>query len=67
MNEKELSALMALRSQVEAMARQLDSMLGWQAMQADPTLCEHANREVVDGSTMGNLKYRCKDCGEEFK
>lgn len=26
--------------------------------------CEHLEVEVIEGATMGNVKYRCKQCGE---
>ena len=26
--------------------------------------CEHIEFEMIEGATMGNVKYRCTQCGE---
>ena len=46
-----------IRQQLEAIIQQAVA-----AIAALP--CDHLEVEQIEGSTMGNLKYRCKQCGE---
>jgi len=66
MTNNEISALLALRAQVEAMAQQIDSMLGWREMGV-PVCAHEKPPKLAPGSSMGagNQQWICPDCGEE--
>lgn len=46
-----------IRQQLIAIIQQAEA-----ALSALP--CEHLEVEQIEGATMGNIKYRCKVCGE---
>jgi len=54
-------AVMGIRSQCDTILAMLEA--GGVRLNA----CPHTNREPIPGSTMGHVRYRCKDCGEEFE
>jgi len=47
----------AIRTQLELIIQQAQA-----AIELLP--CEHLEVEMIEGATMGNLKHRCKQCGE---
>ena len=51
--------------QNDNIVRQILESIIQQAQTAISALpCEHAEVEMIEGATMGNIKYRCKQCGE---
>ena len=50
--------------QGQAIKRQLDLIIQQAQAAIELLPCEHTEVEMIDGATMGNVKYRCKQCGE---
>ena len=49
---------------VTAIKRQLEILIQQAQGIIELLPCDHFEVEQIPGATMGNLKYRCKQCGE---
>ena len=49
---------------VQAIKTQLEIIIQQAHAAIELLPCEHLEVEMIEGATMGNLKYRCKQCGE---
>ena len=49
---------------VAAIKRQLELIIQQAQAAIEILPCEHIEVEMLEGATMGNVKYRCKQCGE---
>lgn len=52
-----MDSVQAIKTQLELIIQQAQA-----AIELLP--CEHIEVEMIEGATMGNVKYRCKQCGE---
>ena len=48
----------------QAIKKQLEIIIQQAQAAIEMLPCEHLEVEMIEGATMGNLKYRCKQCGE---
>ena len=48
----------------QAIKRQLELIIQQAQAAIELLPCEHLDVAMIEGATMGHVKYRCKQCGE---
>ena len=60
-----VSGMLVIRNQCDMLLGLMDHALEPEA--PEPKVCNHEHRKLAPGSTMGNVRYICEDCGKELE